>query len=89
MPWPTVSMAFETYYWSTSLMSKAVESNPEAEPLRAQIDHKLLCQVATDRDVAGKAENYHALAHVAREQLAKRWVNTQHADRENKERRVY
>jgi starch phosphorylase len=82
-------MAFETYYWSTSLMSKAVESHPEGEPLRAQIDHKLLCQVATDRDVAGKAEYYHALAHVAREQLAKRWVNTQHADRENKARRVY
>ena len=43
MPWPTVSMAFETYYWSTSLMSKAVESHPEAEPLRAQIDQLFEC----------------------------------------------
>ena len=82
-------MAYETYYWSTSLMSKAIESQPDGEPLRAQIDHKLLCQVATDRDVAGKAEYYHALAQVAREQLAKRWVETQHADRANKARRVY
>ncbi|MQM35905.1 MAG: glycogen phosphorylase, partial [Candidatus Accumulibacter phosphatis] len=70
-------------------MSKAIESQPDGEPLRAQIDHKLLCQVATDRDVAGKAEYYHALAQVAREQLAKRWVETQHADRANKARRVY
>ena len=59
-------------YWSTSPMPKAAESLPEGEPLRSQIDHKLLCQVATERSVAGKAEFYHALSQVAREQLAKR-----------------
>ena len=80
-------MAHEPY-WSTSLMSDAAAAQPESEPLRSQIDHKLLCQVATERSVAGKAEFYHALAQVAREQLAKRWVETQHADRESQARRV-
>ena len=70
-------------------MSDAVESHPDSETLRARIDHKLLCQVATEPSVASKAEFYHALAHVAREQLAKRWVATQHADRQNKARRIY
>ncbi|WP_291993631.1 glycogen/starch/alpha-glucan phosphorylase [Candidatus Accumulibacter sp. ACC003] len=70
-------------------MSDAAAVQPENEALRSQIDHKLLCQVATEKSVAGKAEYYQALAHVAREQLAKRWVETQHADRQNKARRVY
>ncbi|MCB1930960.1 MAG: glycogen/starch/alpha-glucan phosphorylase [Candidatus Accumulibacter sp.] len=70
-------------------MSDAVESHPDSETLSARIDHKLLCQVATEPSVASKAEFYHALAHVAREQLAKRWVATQHADRQNKARRIY
>jgi glucan phosphorylase len=36
-----------------------------------------------------QADLYQALAQVAREQLAQRWVDTQHADRENKARRIY
>ncbi|WP_313950753.1 glycogen/starch/alpha-glucan phosphorylase [Accumulibacter sp.] len=71
------------------MKSDATQAKPESEALRSQIDHKLLCQVATEPEVASKAEFYHALAQVAREQLAKRWVDTQHADRQNKARRVY
>ncbi|WP_300320985.1 glycogen/starch/alpha-glucan phosphorylase [Accumulibacter sp.] len=70
-------------------MPDSAADQAASEALRANIDHKLLCQVATEPSVASKAEFYHALAQVAREQLAKRWVETQHADRQSQARRVY
>jgi starch phosphorylase len=62
---------------------------PESEQLRAEIEHKLLCAVAAEPSRATRADLYQALAQVAREQLAQRWVNTQNADRDSKARRVY
>jgi hypothetical protein len=70
-------------------MSDAVQSPPDSEELRAEVEHKLLCTVAAEPSRATRADLYQALAQVAREQLAKRWVDTQNADRDNKSRRVY
>ncbi|SBT10158.1 glycogen phosphorylase [Candidatus Accumulibacter aalborgensis] len=70
-------------------MPDFAQPQPGSEQLRSRIDRKLLCSVASEPSVAGKMELYLALSQVAREQLATRWVNTQHADRESKARRVY
>jgi starch phosphorylase len=57
--------------------------------LRAEIDDKLLKSVAAEPLTANPKELYKALALVARDQLAQRWVKTQVDDRKNKARRVY
>ncbi|MBV5276430.1 glycogen phosphorylase, partial [bacterium] len=57
--------------------------------MRACLDRQLLCSVATEPASAGTADLYEALSEVAREQLATRWVATQHADSKEKARRVY
>jgi starch phosphorylase len=69
-------------------MSEAVQSHPEAKN-RCARRSTTNCSAGGCRPRASKADLYQALAHVAREQLAKRWVDTQNADRENKARRVY
>jgi glycogen phosphorylase len=53
------------------------------------VDDHLLKTVATDPAQATPAELMRAVAQVAREQLAQRWVATQAADRSAKARRVY
>jgi starch phosphorylase len=70
-------------------MSDAVQSPPDSEELRAEVEHKLLCAIAAEPSRATRADLYQALAQVAREQLAKRWVDTQNTDRDSKARRVY
>ena len=69
-------------------MSEMSRKNEGAE-FRAKIDNKLLNTVAADPATANTKELYKALANVARDQLAKRWVQTQVDDRRNKSRRVY
>ena len=56
---------------------------------RSRIDEKLLHSVAAEPVTANTKEIYKALSLVARDQLARRWVNTQVEDRKNKARRVY
>ena len=69
-------------------MSETPKKSEGAE-FRAQIDSKLLNAVAAEPATANTKELYKALAFVAREQLAKRWVQTQIDDRRNKSRRIY
>ena len=57
--------------------------------MRAEIDSKLLTQVAAEPATANHKELYKALALAAREQLAQRWVKTQIDDRKKKTRRIY
>ncbi len=57
--------------------------------MRTCLERQLLCSVATDPASAGTADLYQALSEVAREQLARRWVDTQRADSKGKARRVY
>jgi starch phosphorylase len=70
-------------------MSDAVQSHLDSDQLRLEINNKLVCAVAAEPTRATKADLYQALARVAREQLAQRWVKTQNTDRNNKARRVY
>lgn len=70
-------------------MSDQLQNSPANESLRSRIDRKMLCAVAAEPARATKADLYQALAQVAREKLAERWVRTQNADRNNKARRVY
>ncbi|MEI7611543.1 MAG: glycogen/starch/alpha-glucan phosphorylase [Betaproteobacteria bacterium] len=67
------------------------QSNPHhsGPSLRSEIDNKLLHAVAAEPVTANTKEQYKALALVARDQLAERWVKTQVEDRKNKARRIY
>ena len=56
---------------------------------RAEIDNKLLASLAAEPGTANTKELYNAFSHVARDQLARRWVKTQAEDRKNKSRRIY
>jgi len=67
-------------------------SNPlanEGAEFRAEIDRKLLTEVAAEPVTANTKELYKALSLVVREQLAQRWVKTQVEDRKAKTRRIY
>ena len=65
------------------------DSTSSDKTLRSEVDEKLLTSVAAEPATANTKEIYKALAQVARDHLAKRWVETQAADRRNKTRRVY
>ena len=65
------------------------DSTSFEKTLRSEVDEKLLTSVAAEPATANTKEIYKALAQVARDRLAKRWVETQAADRRNKTRRVY
>ena len=56
---------------------------------RREIDNKLLKSVAAEPITANQKELYKALAQLAREELAERWVKTQVEDRKRKTRRIY
>ena len=66
-------------------------SNPPnaAEPTAAAIERHLLTSVATLPEAATPQDMMQAAAQVAREQLSRRWVATDAADRAAKARRVY
>ena len=64
-------------------------SRSNGTTLRAEVDDKLLTRVAAEPATANTKEIYKALAQVARDRLARRWVETQSADRRNKSRRIY
>ncbi|SDI67412.1 glycogen/starch/alpha-glucan phosphorylase [Propionivibrio dicarboxylicus] len=67
-------------------------SNPlanEGAEFRAEIDRKLLTEVAAEPVTANTKELYKALSLLVREQLAQRWVKTQVEDRKAKARRIY
>ena len=64
-------------------------SRSNGATLRAEVDDKLLTRVAAEPATANTKEIYKALAQVARDRLARRWVETQSADRRNKSRRIY
>ncbi len=70
-------------------MSDANKTNVDGATFRAEIDDKLLDSVAAEPITANTKELYKALSMVAREQLARRWVQTQVDDRNNKSRRIY
>lgn len=74
---------------SDTTLTAATGSTETETGLRDKVTFKLLHAVAANPDTATPKEIYKALAFVAREELAKRWVNTQKAERKNKARRVY
>jgi glycogen phosphorylase len=55
----------------------------------AEVQHHLLHTVGAQPEAASRTEIMHAVAQVAREQLSRRWVATDAADRAAKARRVY
>ena len=70
-------------------MSEQNHSSHKAADFRDRVNDKLLNVVGADPATAHNKEQYRALTHVAREQLSKRWVETQLEDRRNKARRIY
>lgn len=70
-------------------MSDANKTTVDGAAFRAEIDNKLLDSVAAEPITANTKELYKALSMVARDQLARRWVQTQVDDRKNKSRRIY
>ena len=69
----------------------SIDKTPEetGAEFRAKIDDKLFDYVAAEPITANTKEIYKALSQIAREQLSRRWVNTQVEDRKNKSRRIY
>ncbi len=65
------------------------DSDAAAPSLNSAVDHHLLATVATAAATATRTDQMHALAQVAREQLAARWVAQESADRQARARRVY
>ncbi len=70
-------------------MSDANKTTVDGAAFRAEIDNKLLDSVAAEPVTANTKELYNALSMVARDQLARRWVQTQVDDSKNKSRRIY
>ena len=70
-------------------MSDANIAHTNGAAFRAEIDDKLLGMLAAEPATANTKELYKAFSHVARDQLARRWVKTQTDDRKNKSRRIY
>jgi len=66
-----------------------ISSFPFAEPATATVDRHLLATVGTAPARATPTDMMHAIALLAREQLARRWVATDAADRAAQARRVY
>lgn len=66
----------------------AKHDSSSTPPLGAQIDHHLLATVAVEPRSATPHHVMQALAQAAREQLSRRWVAADAADRERKARRV-
>ena len=64
-------------------------SSLNSQTLRAEVDDKLLACVAAEPATANTKEIYKALAQIARDRLARRWVATQSEDRRKKSRRIY
>jgi glycogen phosphorylase len=60
-----------------------------AEPFAPQLEHHLLATVGVEPQAAAPVDMMHGLAHVARQQLSRRWVAGDAADRGRKARRVY
>jgi starch phosphorylase len=64
--------------------------SPSADtPVAAAVDHHLIATVAAEPATASRTEVMNAVAQVAREQLARRWVAGDAHDRAAKARRVY
>ena len=64
-------------------------ATPSVTDVQHGIEDHLLKTVGVDAAEATSVELMQAVSQVAREQLSKRWVATQCADRDNKARRVY
>jgi len=64
-------------------------SSAVAVSATAAVDHHLLATVGAAADTATRVDVMHAVAQVAREQLSRRWVAGDSADRAAKSRRVY
>ncbi|MDO9093462.1 MAG: glycogen/starch/alpha-glucan phosphorylase [Rubrivivax sp.] len=65
------------------------QATAPAQPTAQAVDHHLLHTVGAAPDKASHAEIMHAVAQVAREQLSRRWVAGDSADRAARARRVY
>ena len=63
--------------------------NSHAPSVAAELDRHLLSTVGTAPAAATRTDIMHAVAYIAREQLSRRWVATDSADRAAKARRVY
>ena len=70
-------------------MSDKTVPQADAENFRAKIDEKLLSAVAAEPITANNKEIYKAISQIARDELARRWVQTQVDDRRKKTRRIY
>ena len=66
-----------------------MNTNDPKQPLAAAVDRHLLATVATAAATASPTDMMHAVAQVAREHLARRWVAQDAADRAARARRVY
>ena len=65
-----------------------MNSSASATSLSAAVDHHLVSTVGIPADDATPNDIMHAVAQVAREALARRWVEGEQADRQARERRV-
>jgi starch phosphorylase len=70
-------------------MSVTKNTKVDGVAFHAEIDEKLYKSVAAEPITANHKELYKALALVARDELAQRWVKTQVDDRKKKVRRIY
>ena len=72
-------------------MSSTANPHPSPPPqsLPAHVDRHLLTTVGVEPATASSADLMHAVAQVVREELSRRWVATDSADRERKARRVH
>jgi glycogen phosphorylase len=66
-----------------------LDADSPSDDVRRRVERQLLCSVASDPASACTTERYEALAQLARQQLAARWVTTQRADTAAKTRRIY
>jgi len=70
-------------------MSLPERQSAPSLPGSAAVDEALLGIVGTAPAQAGRADIMHAIAALAREQLSRRWVASEQADRQARARRVY
>lgn len=64
-------------------------STPNRAPVLSALDAALTQHLAVPKGQATLQDEMQALSQLAREQLARRWVNTQAADTQSKSKRVY
>jgi len=89
-PSPVLALTDRHFSPSPAAMKSPVPPLTAADAsASAAVEHHLLATVGTAPDSATHVDLMHAVAQVAREQLSRRWVAGDSADRRSKARRVY